>query len=495
MKKPEISRRDFLSRSLAGAASLAGAGLIPVAAEANRSALPTRDDKKRPNILLIVADDHGTDALGCYGNPLIKTPALDRLAADGVRFDSAFCTSASCSPSRSVILTGMHNHSTGQYGLQHEHHHFSTFDNIRSLPYYLATAGYRTGRIGKFHVAPEHVYHFNEVFYDGAANDSESLARSPVEMAERCRQFIRNDRQPFFLYFCVDDPHRGVPYNIGANPNKFGNKEKGYPGITPVPYSPADVIVPPFLPDIIEVRKELAEYYQSVSRLDQGVGRLIDELKSAGQYDNTLIIYLSDNGIAFPGAKTTLYESGMRVPCLVHLPGGLQRGTVSDAMISWCDVTPTILDLAAAVPKEHSFQGRSFRDVLEGRTTSGWDEVYASHTFHAVTMYYPMRVVRGRRYKLIWNLAYQQPFPMANDLYTALAWQGIMKSGQKAIGKRSVDAFLHRPEFELYDLERDPFEVENLADDSKHRAIFTEYRDKIRTFQKSTKDPWREVEL
>ncbi|MGY8694119.1 MAG: sulfatase-like hydrolase/transferase, partial [Verrucomicrobiia bacterium] len=108
---------------------------------------------KSPNIVLIVSDDHGTDALGCYGNPVIKTPALDSLAADGTLFTDANCTTASCSPSRSVILSGLHNHSNGMYGLQHTFHHYQSFDEVESLPVTLSKNGYRTARIGKFHVA------------------------------------------------------------------------------------------------------------------------------------------------------------------------------------------------------------------------------------------------------------------------------------------------------------------------------------------------------
>ncbi|MES2696985.1 MAG: sulfatase-like hydrolase/transferase, partial [Verrucomicrobiota bacterium] len=255
----------------------------------------------RPNILLIVADDHGTDAIGAYGNPVIKTPALDALAADGTRFTHAFCTTASCSPSRSVLLTGLHNHRNGMYGLEHQVHHFSSFNDVKSLPVLLGEAGYRTARIGKFHVAPESVYKFQTALSSGAANDPASLGRSPVEMADQTRALIAaKDERPFFLYFAVDDPHRanlvlpsGKPtFESYPKPNPFGNRPEGYPQIKPVTYRPVDVRVPSFLPDTPEARAELAEYYQAVSRLDQGIARLIQILKETGQYERTLIVYL-----------------------------------------------------------------------------------------------------------------------------------------------------------------------------------------------------------
>ena len=152
------------------------------------------------NIILFVTDDMGPDA-GCYGNAVIKTPHLDALAKDGIRMTSAFYTTASCSASRSVILTGMYNHANAQYGHEHSYHHFRTYDNIKSLPVWLTEAGYRTARIGKLHVGPEEVYKFGQALPGNA--------RSPVEMAENCRGLIAaKSDQPFFLYFCTADPHR-----------------------------------------------------------------------------------------------------------------------------------------------------------------------------------------------------------------------------------------------------------------------------------------------
>ncbi|QHT69942.1 sulfatase [Rhodocytophaga rosea] len=452
----------------------------------------------KPNIVLIVADDHGTDALGCYGNRVIKTPHLDQLAAEGVRFTNAFCTAASCSPSRTVILSGMHNHANGMYGLEHSFHHFNSFASIESLPVLLAKAGYQTARVGKFHVGPEQVYAFQKVLSSGKANDPASLGRNPVQMAELSKSFITSINQPFFLYFATDDPHRsnkvlpnGEPdFNTGTAPNPFGNRQEGYAGIKEVSYQPAQVAVPSFLPDTRESRAELAQYYQAVSRIDQGVGKLIEYLKASGKYENTVIIYISDNGIAFPGAKTTLYDAGIKLPCIVRSPTTLKKGMVQQGMISWTDITPTILEFAGALPAQAAFHGRSFKKLLEEETVPGWDEVYASHSLHEITMYYPMRAVRTRKYKLIYNIAHQLPFPLALDLVKSFTWQGIMRSKTKQYGKRTIDAFLNRPKFELYDLEKDPDEIQNLANSPAHQDVFTQLLGKLKHFQQQTHDPW-----
>ncbi|OHB64169.1 MAG: heparan N-sulfatase [Planctomycetes bacterium RBG_13_50_24] len=440
----------------------------------------------RPNVVLIVSDDHGRETLGCYGNTVIKTPNLDALAAGGVRFTNAFCTTASCSASRSVILSGMYNHANGQYGHQHSYHHFISFENIKTLPVLLTEAGYRTGRIGKYHVAPESVYKF-DVTLPGNS-------RSPVQMAQNCRDFINsNDGKPFFLYFCMSDPHRSgdIVEDMPGKPDRFGNKANGgYPGVKEVEYDPKDVIVPPFLPDIPECRAELAQHYQSVSRVDQGVGKLLDVIRESGKYDDTITIYISDNGVAFPGAKTTLYEPGMNLPCIVRSPRQEKKGIACDALINFADLAPTVLDFAGALSGNNSFQGRSFKSALEQQHPEGWDVTYASHTFHEITMYYPMRVVRQRRYKLIWNIAHGLDYPFAGDLWAASTWQATIKAGSKYYGKRTVEAYLHRPKFELYDLQNDPHEVKNLAEDAIHEKVLTELKAELKAFQKRTNDPW-----
>lgn len=441
------------------------------------------NNNSRPNIVLIVADDHGTDAFGAYGNPIIKTPSLDKLAGDGVRFTNAFCTSASCSASRSVILTGKYGHATGHYGHTHDYHHFSTYDTVVSLPLMLKKAGYKTGRIGKYHLAPEHVYAFDEVM--------EGDARNTVEMAKNSSDFIKSE-EPFFLYFCTDDPHRGYPYKQENwhLPNPFGNKPGGYEGVETITYTPGEVLVPDFLPDSKETRAELAQYYQAVSRMDQGFGLLMDNLKKIGKYDNTLIIYISDNGIAFAGAKTTVYEPGIKLPCVVKEPNTSKKGMVNDALINWADLTPTILDYAGIDASSYKVHGKSFKPVLNEEHPKGWDEMYAAHNFHELTMYYPMRVVRQRKYKLIWNIAWEQSYPFASDLWDSSTWQEVYQNKKSIYGKRSVEAYLYHPEYELYDLENDPDEINNLAYLKAYKSVFSELREKLRTFQEKTSDPW-----
>lgn len=475
------------------------------------------------NIVFVITDDE-SPTLGCYGDSAAVTPNLDALARDGTRFVNAFATTASCSASRSVVLSGLHNHKNGQYGHTHHFHKFSSFYNVvsLSLPQVLANAGYRTAQIGKYHVAPEEVFHF-ETYLRGNG-------RNAVQMAGKCESFISNqdDPRPFFLYFATTDPHRNAEEDATSKqrlkPNMFGNlpNRQHRPGVREVFYEPSEVPIPAFLPDTIETREELAQYYQSCARIDQGLGRLIEILKKAGVYDKTLIVYTSDHGMAFAGGKTTVYDPGLKVPFVVRNPYEATRGVVSDAMISHVDITPTLVDFAGALddqingPAEwtdpdqywqkrgvaltenrgggyqfRSYHGRSWLDVLGRSEAENWNTIFASHTFHEIQMYYPMRVVRDRKYKLIWNIAHDLPYPFASDLWKASSWQAQFQKGQDApYGQKTVAQYIHRPEFELYDIESDPDETENLAGDPRFAEILEKYQNELREFQAKTDDPW-----
>ncbi|BCX48187.1 heparan N-sulfatase [Haloferula helveola] len=470
----------------------------------------------KPNIVMFVTDDQSPIA-GCYGSKLIQTPHLDALAAEGTLFTNAFATTASCSASRSVILTGLHNHANGQYGHVHHYHHFETYNDCAaiSLPNQLRLNGYRTAHIGKYHVAPEAVYS-----YDTFLKEQGGGHNTP-EWIESCKPlFEEKSDKPFFLTFWTHDPHRsgGVVKSAPEElkPNLFGNPQPGKQyGQTPeVAYDPAEVTVPGWLPDTIECRREIAQYYQSCTRTDLALGKLVQALKDAGQYENTMIIYTADHGMAFPGAKTTVYEAGLRVPFIVHMPGQT-KAVVNNALISHADITPSLLDAAggydaktggpkklAPIPKVgrgenpgtgnlKRYQGRSWIPILNEAEPKGWDSHFASHTFHEIQMYYPMRAIRDRQYKLIWNIASPLPYPFASDLWAASSWQAQFRKGKDAkYGHRSVDSYIQRPAFELYDLEADPSESKNLADDPKLASRLEIMKEQLKTAQKQTADPW-----
>ncbi len=440
------------------------------------SSAPAQDVKtngKRRNVVLIVADDLGLD-LGCYGDKVARTPNLDALAKNGIRFSHGYATVASCSPSRASLYTGLFTHQNGQYGLAHAEHAQQTLARIQSLPYLLRRAGYLTGIIGKVHVLPSAVYPWD-------AEIAKANPRSGKAMADRAREFLTQaGRKPFLLVMGYTDTHRAA--------KGFGN-EAFAKDANEVRFDPKQVPVPPFLPDRPEVRDELAEYYQSMARLDRNVGMLMDVLREMGVLDETLIIFVSDNGIPFPGAKTTQYAAGLHLPLIVSCPGQ-PKGRTNNAMASWVDVAPTILDWAGAKGPSYKLPGRSLLPILAEDNPKGWDTVYGSHQFHEITMYYPMRSIRTRTHSYILNLANGLEGPLASDLWGSKTWQGILKRGDTMMGQKSVKEFLFRPREELYDLTKDPHELKNVAADSAYADVLRDLRQRLRTWQDETNDPW-----
>ncbi len=458
--------------------------MIAACSEEQKNIKNFSESKKQPNIILYVVDDLGTDDAGCYGNKIINTPGLDVLAKEGTRFNNAFCTTPTCSASRSVILTGLYNHANGHYGHSHFEHHFTAFDYVKSLPVILDSVGYRTMRVGKFHLAPEAVFHFQDYHPKKAELPDEvwkafdespyypfASSRSPKLLAEDMREFITEDStSPFFLYFATLEPHS--PY-----------KRKGSKNILP-----KNVIVPNHLPDVSEIREELAKYYMSAERADKGLLQLIKVLKETGHWDDTIILFTSDNGRPFPGAKANLYEPGIRLPFVFRNPFQEKQNTISDALVNFTDITPTLLDFAGVNLSNYNFHGRSFKEQLGKEKSVGFDTVYASHTFHEIQMYYPMRMIRDRNYKFIWNLAYEQGFPLGVETLPFLNL--IRNNNLEYIGKRKVKNYLQRPKFELYDLKNDPDEIDNLAYNKNFEKLVELYRNKIYNFQKETGDVW-----
>ena len=425
--------------------------------------------------MLLIADDLGFQ-VGCYGDKTIRTPNIDKLAKNGVRFTHAFAAVSSCSPSRATIFTGMHTHQNGQYGLAHATHNFYSFKNVQSLPGLLKPNGYRTGIVGKVHVQPKSVYPFDVEMVKVPGG-----YRSVANMAKQAEKFFRDSGdKPFALVVGFTDPHRAA--------KGFANETK-YPGVQEVHYEPADVTVPYFLSDKPEVRRELAEFYQSISRLDQGVGFILDALKETKHADDTLVVFVSDNGIPFPGAKTTLYDPGIHLPMIISSPEQKRRGVTNHAMVSFIDILPTILDWTGAKAPP-ALTGRSLLPILEEENPKGWDTVYASHQFHEVTMYYPMRMIRTRTHKYLRNIAHKLDYPFASDLYNSLTWQGILKRGDKMMGDRRVESFVHRPMEELYDLERDPHELKNVAANPACAEVLKDLRERVKAWQVKTRDPW-----
>lgn len=416
--------------------------LLSIAALAVLLGSPAFSADKRPNILLITADDLGCE-LGCYGDKCASTPNLDGLCRDGVRFDRAFVTSASCSPSRSSIFTGKYPHENGQIGLSHRG--FTMHPGQVSFPSLLKRAGYHTGVIGKVHVAPASAVPFD---FDtngklpGSKTNDIGLVTSYIE-----KFFAEDFDGPFLLMVNFFDPHHPP-----EGKNNYIYDQIG--GLPEHPLKPNEVEPFPFLKATnARTQSNVAGYYNCVNRLDVGVGRLLDILRREGQEDKTLVIFLGDHGPPFPGGKISCYEAGLRVPFLVRWPGCAKESLVCDEMVSTIDIMPTVLD-AVGVEIPDDLRGRSLIPLLKGEAPPWRDVMYGEFNWHTQSTFRPERSVRDERYKLILRLA---------------------SNGGDQV--------------QLFDLAEDPHEFNNLAGMPEHAANEQRLLKRLDQWRHETNDP------
>ena len=293
------------------------------------------DADERPNIVLIIADDMNWDDCGAYGHPSIRTPNIDSLAKDGLTFKHAYLTTNSCSPSRSSILTGKYPHNTGAEQL-----HWPLPEGSQTFAAELKKSGYYTAAAGKWHLGDAVKPHFDKIYEaskagfvlpsgkDGQAPKMVAAQPSGCEDWEKALNERPSDK-PFFMWLAALDPHR--EYTEGS--------------LDP-PHRPEDVIVPPHLPDTADVREDLRLYYDEIGRLDKYVGKVIAKLEEQGVSDNTMILFISDNGRPFPRDKTTLFDGGIRTPWIVKWPSRIKVSQSTDALASAVDIAPTFLALS-----------------------------------------------------------------------------------------------------------------------------------------------------
>lgn len=448
------SRRHFLRRAGVGAAGLMLPGLL-------RSVAGASDDEKgkRPNFVIMIADDQGWNDAGCYGHPHIRTPHIDRLAAEGLKFTSAFLTCSSCSPTRCSIMTGRYPHSTGAMEL----HQPLPADQV-VFPGLLKKAGYYTASAGKWHLGEPAKTSFDAVVGGGPSG------------CERWVETLRNrpKDKPFFLWLASIDPHRGYQ-----------------PNTIPQPHEQEDAVVPPFLPDVPETRKDLGMYYDEITRMDGYIGQVLDELDRQGVADNTFVLFLSDNGRPFPRCKTTLYDSGVKTPFIVRWPGKTAPGTTSDSLVSVIDIAPTITELAGAATSP-TFQGKSFASLLDDPKASIREYVYAEHNWHDYQAH--ERSVRSKQFLYIRNafpkLACTPPADAVGSI-TFQAMRALRDEGKLPPEQRGCFA-VPRTKEELYDVRIDPYQILNVAADPKFAKVLSQMRQAHEAWAWRTADRVRE---
>ncbi len=402
-----------------------------------------------PNVILFIADDVSWNDYGCYGNASARTPNIDDLAANGIRFDRAYLTASSCSPSRSSIITGRYPHNNGKGAELHK----PISGHIPWFPELLRAAGYYTALSGKHHMtstAPKKGPDARPLPFDhvsgGKTKRNSGGHANWVSVTQK-----RPKDKPFFFWFAAYDAHRGWDSDKQWDADRYGPMHK-----------PADVVVPPSLIDDDATRDDLASYYNEVTRFDHYIGEVVAELKAQDELDNTLIFVMADNGRPFPRAKTRLHDSGMKTALVAHWPAGIRKTGPNDSLVSVIDLAPTILTLANSTIPE-TFQGVSMLPLLDGSSANTRQYAFSEHNWHDYEAH--GRSVRHGDYLLLRNFRPDQPLQGPADSVRSPSHASLLaKQDTGSLSAAQQDVFLApRPALEIYNIKADPHQLKNLA--------------------------------
>lgn len=433
--------------------------------------LPTEVGASPPNFLFILADDLTHWDIGTYGSETVKTPNIDRLAAEGMQFTRAFTVAPMCSPARHCLYTGLYPVKSGAY----PNHAFAQA-GTQSIVHYLEALGYRVGLAGKLHVAPEESFPFTYIPYKNGEKG--------VLDFEEIRKFMEKDpAQPFCLFVCSNEPH--APWDRGDASA----------------YDPETFSLPPYWIDTEETRIALRHYYAEVSFLDSQVGQCLNLLDEGGLTANTLTMFSSEQGSQFPFAKWTCYEAGLHTGLIARWPGHIAPNSRCDALVEYVDLVPTLVELAGGHPSP-SLDGKSMAGLFSAPERLHKPYVFGIQTsrgIHAGPEAFGIRSVRGDRYKYILNLFPENRFTNVvselSDRQANVYWASWLAAAQQSDTARLIlQRFHYRPAEELYDLESDPFERQNLADSAAFREVKSKLSEALLAWMASQGDLGRQTE-
>ena len=428
--------------------------------------------KTTPNIVLILADDMSWFDIGAYHQAIdyvpknAITPNIDKIAEEGMMFTRSFTATAMCAVTRQQLYTGIYPVRNGAYG-----NHTRVYDGVKSAAHYFRDMGYRVGLAGKGHIFPKAAFPFEKAGGENKTAKGESSFGIDVT-----RRFMARDKdQPFFLIVASANPHG--PWNRGDTKQYPKNKLE----------------VPVFLNDTPGLRHRLSQYLAEVSDLDREVGLLEAEVEKLGIKNDTIFIFTSEQGSSLPFGKWTNYDSGLQTAFIIRWPNNIEAGTTSAAMIEYVDVVPTLTDLVKGTVPEN-LDGSSFKPVLLGQATEHKDYVYGIQTSLNVHegAPYPIRSVRGKQYKLIHNIYAEGKF---SNVITENDWFKDELKAEKKINKSNYARYVTRPEFELYDIIKDPFEQENIIDQPQYKDKITALKSHLSNWMAQQGDLGLETEM
>ena len=417
-----------------------------------------------PNFVFIIADDCTFRDIGCYGGQA-KTPNIDRLANEGMRFTRCFQAAPMCSPTRHNLYTGIYPVKSGAYP-----NHTFVKDGIKSVVHYLKPKGYRVALSGKTHINPRTSFPFE---YSTKGNNPD------LDKIDQLFEDSVKEKTPFCLFACSNEPH---------SPWDKGNQSD---------YDPQKIKLPPYFVDTPETREAYCKYLAEIGYYDWQVGQILKKLDKHGLKEDTLVVVVSEQGSGFPFAKWTCYENGLQSAMVVRWPGKIKAGSRTSAMVEYVDVLPTFLDAAKFnIPKV--LEGQSFLPVLLGNKHAHKEYVYGLMTTKGInngSENYGIRSVRDERYKYIWNFTPDVEFQ--NACTQSMVFKSWIKKAQSgdADAKDKVNRYQWRPEIEIYDLEKDPYEWNNLAGKSEVKTIQQRLSNALKKWMKSQGDLGQETEM
>ncbi|MGB0609911.1 MAG: sulfatase family protein [Verrucomicrobiales bacterium] len=417
-----------------------------------------------PNFVFIIADDCTFRDIGCYGGQA-KTPNIDRLATEGMRFTRCFQAAPMCSPTRHNLYTGIYPVKSGAYP-----NHTFVKDGIKSVVHYLKPKGYRVALSGKTHINPRTSFPFE---YSTKGNNPD------LDKIDQLFEDSVKEKTPFCLFACSNEPH---------SPWDKGNQSD---------YDPQKIKLPPYFVDTPETREAYCKYLAEIGYYDWQVGQILKKLDKHGLKEDTLVMVVSEQGSGFPFAKWTCYENGLQSAMVVRWPGKIEAGSKTSAMVEYVDVLPTFLDAAKFnLPKV--LEGQSFLPVLLGNKHAHKKYVYGLMTTKGInngSENYGIRSIRDERYKYIWNFTPDVEFQ--NACTQSMVFKSWIKKAQSgdADAKDKVKRYQWRPEIEVYDLEEDPHEWNNLAGKSEVKTIQQRLSNALKKWMKSQGDLGQETEL
>lgn len=424
---------------------------------------PASDELPRPHIFFFLSDDQSALDNGCYGNPVVKTPNIDRLAKQGMRFERFFTPGPICGPSRTAICTGQIPSSVGCW-----RNHGVTDEGTKSMVHYLRALGYRVVITGKNDCHPKSVYPFEQMNAKG---------KKKTKLGDFLRSHVkRHPDQPLCFLFNSRRPHTAYPENMG--------------------YDPKEMIIPPDMVDTPATREMLTRYYTEITEMDGEVGDCMADVEAAGLTKNTVFIYASDHGASLPHAKWNLYDAGIQMPFVVRWPGHVKPGSVTSSMASAIDILPTFIDIAGGEPIE-KLHGESFLPTLLDAKKPHRDKIFATHTgnpLHAGGYNdYAIRAVRTEKFKYVLNLTPEKRWYShctdSDQRDTAVVYRTwVEKAKTDNAAADLIQNLHHRPAEELYDLTADPFELTNLAADPKYQETLAALREDVVTWRESLGD-------